>query len=171
MRPAGLCSLAVSHRLTPIVVRRPGAACSARSTSQCDAGQRPAPIDARTGPSAARRPHHVATARHAPRRLRQRHDPYSENRPSGSVQLTASEPCTKPSTGSTSKPFQLNPDPSFYFGSKQHRARQGLPRVRRLAQTRASSSSPARSAPARRRVLRALIDELDTAATSSPATW
>jgi general secretion pathway protein A len=23
--------------------------------------------------------------------------------------------------GLTSKPFQLNPDPSFYFGSKQHR--------------------------------------------------
>ena len=22
--------------------------------------------------------------------------------------------------GLTSKPFQLNPDPSFYFGSKQH---------------------------------------------------
>ena len=27
----------------------------------------------------------------------------------------------EPFYGLTSKPFQLNPDPNFYFGSKQHR--------------------------------------------------
>jgi hypothetical protein len=50
--------------------------------------------------------------------------------------------------GLTSKPFQLIPDPNFYFGSKQHsRAKAYLNTASRA--TKVLSSSPARSAPAR----------------------
>ena len=110
---------------------------TASATYSTDDVQRHAGAFADAGPTTATlsaRPRHAARAedqrvarrqlhpvRARPAMLEHRVDHRRTTSSPASTTPSRRSPCTKPSTDFTGKPFQLNPDPAFYFGSRQHR--------------------------------------------------
>src|SRR4029453_14661822 len=62
--------------------------------------------------------------------------------------------------GLSGKPFQLNPDPAFYFGSRQHRRAMAYLEYG-LHQNEGFIVAPGEVGPGKTTIVRSLLDKLD----------